>query len=143
MAKSSKSKEVFIPINDELSINKFARNAICSIFLEADFFEIVKLSRDIHIIEKIIRAANVLIKNDKFIFEYLDDNTENSIEKLKLFNPTFRMVDEEYLDSFLERHDYKDSDEDSFYKIGYECGDDYMLVDLPKWTILVRNVLAT
>ena len=77
------------------------------------------------------------------LFEYLDDNIENSIEKLRLFNPTFRMIDEEYLEQFLDEHDYKDADDDNFYKIGYECSDDYILVDMPKWTILVRNILNT
>ena len=142
MSKSSRTVRVKMPVNDELEINKYARNAACSIFLEADFYNILKLSHNIDIVDKILRKLNVIVTHDKFVFEYLDDNTENSIEKLRLFNPTFKMVDEEYLDQFLDEHDYKDSDEDSFYNIAYECSDDYMLVDMPKWTILVRNILT-
>lgn len=142
MAKSSRTVRFKLPIQEEVEINKYARDAACSIFLEADFYNILKLSHDVEIIEKILRKLNSIITHDKFVFEYLDDNTENSIEKLRLFNPTFRMVDEDYLEQFLNEHDYKDSDEDSFYNIGYECSDDYILVDMPKWTILVRNILS-
>lgn len=142
MAKSSRTVRFKLPIQEEVEINKYARAAACSIFLEADFYNILKLSHDVEIIEKILRKLNSIITHDKFVFEYLDDNTENSIEKLRLFNPTFRMVDEDYLEQFLNEHDYKDSDEDSFYNIGYECSDDYILVDMPKWTILVRNILS-
>ena len=142
MAKSLRTVRFKLPIQEEVEINKYARDAACSIFLEADFYNILKLSHDVEIIEKILRKLNSIITHDKFVFEYLDDNTENSIEKLRLFNPTFRMVDEDYLEQFLNEHDYKDSDEDSFYNIGYECSDDYILVDMPKWTILVRNILS-
>ena len=143
MAKSSRTMKFNLPVDDELEINKYAREAACSIFLEADFYNILKLSHDVEIVDKILRRLNSIITHDKFVFEYLDDNIENSIEKLRLFNPTFRMIDEEYLEQFLDEHDYKDADDDKFYKIGYECSDDYILVDMPKWTILVRNILNT
>ena len=142
MAKSSRTMRFKLPIKEELEINKYARNAACSIFLEADFYNILKLSHNIDIVDKILHKLDTIVTHDKFVFEYLDDNTENSIEKLRLFNPTFRLVDEDYLEQFLNEHDYKDSDDDKFYNIGYECSDDYILVDMPKWTILVRNILS-
>lgn len=139
--KSTRTVNVHLPIQEEIDINKFARQAACCIFLEGDFFNIVKLSHSVDIVEKILRKLNTIVTHDKFSFEYLDDNNENSIDKLRLFHPSFKMIDEDYLDQFLEEHDYKDSDEDSFYKIGYECSDNYILVDMPKWTILIRNLL--
>lgn len=143
MTKSSRTMKFNLPVDDELEINKYARAAACSIFLEGDFYNILKLSHDVEIVDKILRRLNSIVTHDKFVFEYLDDNIENSIEKLRLFNPTFRLIDEEYLEQFLDEHDYKDADDDKFYKIGYECSDDYILVDMPKWTILVRNILNT
>lgn len=140
--KSSRTVHVYLPIQDELEINKYARDAACSIFLQGDFYDILKLSHNVEIIEKILRKLNVIVTHDKFSFEYLD-NDENSIDKLRLFNPSFKVIDEEELDRFLEEHDYKDADEDSYYNIGYECSDKYILVDMPKWTILIRNILKT
>ena len=142
MSKSTRTISVHLPVQDEIDINKYARNAACCIFLQGDFYDILKLSHSVEIIEKILRKLNVIVAHDKFAFEYLD-NDENSIDKLRLFNPTFKMIDEEELDRFLEEHDYKDADEDSYYNIRYECSDEYILVDMPKWTILIRNILKT
>lgn len=141
-SKSTRTVRVHLPVQDEIDINKYARDAACCIFLQGDFYDILKLSHRVDIVEKILRKLNVIVTHDKFAFEYLD-NDENSIDKLRLFNPTFKMIDEEELDRFLEEHDYKDADEDSYYNIGYECSDEYILVDMPKWTILVRNILKT
>ena len=143
MGKNTRTVRFKLPIQEELEINKYARNAACAVFMEADFFNILKLSHNIEIVEKILQKLNIIITHDKFVFEYLDDNNENSIEKLRLFNPTYRMVDEDYLNNFLDEHDYKDADEDKYYNIGYECSDDYILIDMPKWTILIRNILTT
>lgn len=140
--KSTRTISVHLPVQDEIDINKYARDAACCIFLQGDFYNILKLSHSIDIVEKILRKLNTIVTHDKFAFEYLD-NDENSIDKLRLFNPTFKMIDEEELDRFLEEHDYKDADEDSYYNIAYECSDEYILVDMPKWTILVRNILKT
>lgn len=142
-SKSTRTVNVHMPVRDDLNINKFARNAACCIFLEGDFYNILKLSQSVDIVDKILRKLNTIVTHERFAFEYLDDNNENSIDKLRLFHPSFRMIDEDELDTFLENHDCKDYDKDSFYKIAYECSDEYILVDMPKWTILIRNILKT
>lgn len=142
MSKSTRTMRVHLPVQDEININKYARDAACSIFLQGDFYDILKLSHKIDIIEKILRKLNVIVTHDRFSFEYLDNN-ENSIDKLRTFNSSFKIIDEEYLEQFLEEHDYKDADEDTYYNISYECSDEYILVDMPRWTILIRNILKS
>ena len=142
MGKSTRTVNVHIPVQDDLNINKFARTAACCIFLEGDFYNILKLSHKVDIVEKILRKLNTIVTHDRFAYEYVDNN-ENSIEKLRLFHPSFKIISDEELDQFLEKHDCKNYDRDSYYNISYECSDNYILVDMPKWTILIYDILKT
>jgi len=129
-----------IPIRDELVINKFGREAASCIFLEGDFHDILKLSQLVEIVDEILRQLNKIVKHDKFEFLYLEDDI-TTIDKLKMFSPKFKLITEEELDTFLENQTPNISNCDSYYKIAYECNKKYMLVEMPKWTILIRDIL--
>lgn len=143
MSKSSRVINVHLPVQDELEINKFARNIVTSIFLEADFYNVLKLSHSIEIVDKILRKLNVIVTHDKFAIEYVDYDYDLNIDKLRQFNNSSKIIYDDELQVFLNEHNFKDSDYDKHYKIGYECSDEYMLIDMPRWTILIRNLLKT
>ena len=139
--KSTRTINVQCPIKEDINVNEYARRAACCIFLENDFGNIVKMANNIDVIETILRKLNQIITNNNFVPEYIGDNL--SLNKLRMYNNSARLIDEDQLDEFLAKHDYKDNGVDTYYNIQYECSNEYILIDLPKWTVLIKNILKT
>ena len=134
-----------IPIKEELKVNKFAREAAACILLQGSWSDIIMMANRIEIIHEMLSKLNAIVTHEKFVFEFIDFegevNPDITPDKIKVFSPKCRIVDEHAVDAFLEEHDYKFENADKFYNINYEYGDDYMLIDMPNWSVLVRSII--